>query len=44
VDVLARLIDEHAEGELTLVTLGPLTSPCCSRAIPRTRPASGRSR
>jgi len=26
VDALARLIGEHAEGELTLVTLGPLTN------------------
>lgn len=26
VDVLARLIEAHAEGELTLVTLGPLTN------------------
>src|SRR5450759_1202275 len=26
VDVLARLIGDHAEGELTLVTLGPLTN------------------
>ena len=26
VDVLARLIGEHAEGELTLVTLGPLSN------------------
>ena len=44
VDVLARLIGEHLEGELTLVTLAPSpTSPCCSRAIPGTRPACGRS-